>query len=160
MVGLKRHVARGLLFAVTVIGSGAMSQAAKTEEAVPMVTIERYMAENRMSQSTGEFVAMRCSALFLAMGQAIPANDKQLAKSLDNINLAAARFLLKAQALEAQIRRQPVADPEAGPVFDQVKRMVKAYAERLMEAKARTGSFFADPVFKSDAGICRALAGK
>jgi hypothetical protein len=155
---LKQRAAQGALLIAAVIVSSAVPGATGTRgsEAVPMITIERYMANNQMNDSTLEFVSMRCAALFLVFSNAASSHDRNLAT---NLAKNSSDFFLKAEKLEERITGRPRPAFGEGAVFQQIAMMGKVYTQLALEAKARTGSFSDDPVIKSDGIVCRSLIG-
>ena len=126
---------------ILVLTSPSAIQAAPPE----MKSITEFLQQNNGSgnNSDEEFLGLRCLSLFLVLGEYYSAGKMpDAAKSLKAKSSIAIEFLKNQNSFNEKY------------VQGQVKLMIELYAQKILEAKARTGSFTDDDVMKSDIATC------
>jgi hypothetical protein len=110
-----------------------------------MKTISEFLQQNTGSTNASSevFLGLRCLSLFMVLGEYSAAGQMpDVAKNLRAKSIVAFEF----------VKKQPPYKEEF--VQGQVKMMVDLYTQRVLESKARTGSFSDDDVMKSDIATC------
>lgn len=126
---------------ILVLTSSSAIQAAPPE----MKPIDDFLQQNTGSTNASSevFLGLRCLSLFMVLGEYSAAGQMpDVAKNLRAKSIVAFEFVKEQRPYKEEF------------VKGQVKMMVDLYTQRVLESKARTGSFSDDDVIKADIAIC------
>jgi hypothetical protein len=116
-----------------------------------MVTIEKYLGQNDFKRNPGamDFVFLRCASIFKLVGGALQENQDRSLHPMGKIYWESGDQFLSMASASKGFNQQFA--------LDQFNRMLEAYKERWLRAKALSGNFSDDPVIRSDMQLCSAM---
>jgi hypothetical protein len=145
----KNHQIR--LSALALLTLCGISFDTRTSFSQEMVTIEKYLGQNDFKRNPGamDFVFLRCASIFKLVGGALQENQDRSLHPMGKIYWESGDQFLSMASASKGFNQQFA--------LDQFNRMLEAYKERWLRAKALSGNFSDDPVIRSDMQLCSAM---
>jgi hypothetical protein len=156
--GKVSYVLRSLLYTAVVM-SATVPACAQSE--TDIVSLNEFNAKNSDAMATDpptlQYVAIRCSALYVALAKALDGETApDRVKLMNNLLDKSTNSFGTAVNIE---RRSPTKNTDANikDISKKVQTLAYIYVDKMKDARLRMGSFWEDKIVSGDYKICEAI---